>query len=271
MKLQPRCTAEAADLSEVYSALQGEGTRVGERQVFVRFLECHIRCPYCDTPDQDPRVVVPRLEQTPGERDWREVTNPVAAADLLAAIRRLQTHPGLHRAVSFTGGEPLWYHPMIAAVAPPLRAEGWQIYVETDGLLADELAAVAPHVDAIAMDVKLHWARHGFLDREATLRTLAVALTARAATGAELLLKIVVPAGLAREPFLEVVGALADATASAATSGAQPPLILQPVTPYGPVTAGPEPGELLALHGAASALYPACRVVPQVHKLIGQR
>ena len=41
-------------LVEVFSSLQGEGSRLGERPVFVRFGGCHRRCDYCDEPDTIP-------------------------------------------------------------------------------------------------------------------------------------------------------------------------------------------------------------------------
>ncbi len=258
--IEPRCTSESAHLAEVFSAIQGEGTVVGERQVFVRFLECHIRCPYCDTPDQDPKKVTPRLERTAGRRDWEFAANPIPAATILDAILRLQSHGRLHRWVSFTGGEPLWYWPMIEHLAPALRARDLQVYLETDGLLPDELAKVARMVDLCAMDAKLHWKRHDLLDRDATLAFVA---TLRA-LATPYFVKVVVPAGVSRVPFLGAIGELARAT------GGEVPLVLQPVTPYGVVKETPAPAEMLELHELASAVYPACRVVPQVHKLIGQ-
>ncbi len=255
--LTPRCTADAADLAEVFSAIQGEGVLLGERQIFVRFLECHIACNYCDTPDQNPAKMTPRLERTAGLRDWERVANPISRETLLGAIRRLQEHPGLHGWVSFTGGEPLWYWPMVRALSEALRPEGLRTYLETNGLLADELGEVAGVIDMIAMDVKLHPTRHGFLDRDATLAFL------RVARHRELLIKIVIPAKLRLEAFLPVIEAL-----EPEAGGAQ--LILQPVTPYGVVTEAPGPDEMLALQSAVNRIYPGSRVVPQVHKLIGQ-
>lgn len=259
--LEPRCSTDAAHIAEVFSAIQGEGVRVGERQIFLRFLECHIHCPYCDTPDQDPTKVRPKLEQTPGRRDWEVVDNPVSRAQLEAAIGRLQRHPGLHKSVSYTGGEPLWYWPMIEALAPALAALGLSAYLETDGLLPDELDRVIEHIAIVAMDVKLNWRSHDFLQREPTLAFLRRALAAPV----ELQLKVVLPAELDSGAFEGVLRALA------AEAAGKAPLILQPVTPYGPVERGPGPEELLRIQELASRWYPDCRVVPQVHKLISQR
>jgi organic radical activating enzyme len=255
--LSPRCNSEAADLAEVFSAIQGEGVLVGIRQIFIRFLECHIACNYCDTPDQNPARVVPQIEQTAGLRDWEAVVNPVPLERILGAIRRLNKDAGLHRWVSLTGGEPLWYWPMIEALAGPLKADGLRLYLETNGLLAEELRRVVDRIDMVAMDIKLHPTRHGFLDRDATLAFFEVARRR------DLLIKVVIPSRLQLDNFLDVVETIAPLAGGA-------PLVLQPVSPYGVVTEAPSAAQMLAIQGMVNPLYPGSRVVPQVHKLIGQ-
>ncbi len=47
-------------------------------------------------------------------------------------------------------------------------------------------------------------------------------------------------------------------------------VFLQPVTPFGNVTAGPSPDQVLRLQERALRTYPSIRVVPQTHKAIGQ-
>lgn len=36
-------------INEIFYSIQGEGTRAGERCVFIRFTYCNLRCSYCDT------------------------------------------------------------------------------------------------------------------------------------------------------------------------------------------------------------------------------
>src|SRR5205823_12064335 len=106
------------------------------------------------------------------------------------------------------------------------REAGHRIYLETSGELYDRLRAVAPFVDFCAMDIKLPscsgerpmWAEHReFLAvcREFRIETFAKAVVGAESTEAE----IEESARVVAEVWPEV------------------PLVLQPVTPFGPVTA----------------------------------
>ena len=36
-------------IREIFSSIQGEGTHIGEKHVFVRFCKCNLKCDFCDT------------------------------------------------------------------------------------------------------------------------------------------------------------------------------------------------------------------------------
>ncbi len=91
-------------INEIFHSIQGEGTRVGQRCVFVRLTGCPLRCTYCDT-----------------EYAFYE-GHDAAVDDVLARARAFDCP-----FVEVTGGEPLAQ----SAVRPLLRR------------LADEFAVVA--------------------------------------------------------------------------------------------------------------------------------
>jgi organic radical activating enzyme len=255
---------DAADMHvsviEVFSTVQGEGPRVGERQVFVRLAGCDLRCAFCDTPDSFPTPETARLQREAGASDEDRPRNPVEVAALLAAIDRLDRPRGLHAAVSITGGEPLLHPDAVRALAVGARATGLRAHLETGGHRPDELAAVLDVLDEVSPDLKLEsatgtatpWARH-----EAAYRLLE-------ATAKALCVKVVVGADT---PEAEVEAAASFAARHLPSA----PLVLQPATPYGAGPAAPGPARLLALHAAARRGHPDVRVVPQVHRLLGLR
>lgn len=81
-------------VSEVYLSIQGEGPRVGQPTIFVRFAGCNLRCPGwpCDTP----HAIFPELYRN----EWKsvDVTELLEAIQSKAEGRRLN--------ICFTGGEP---------------------------------------------------------------------------------------------------------------------------------------------------------------------
>ena len=41
--------ATEAKIKEIFESVQGEGSIVGFKQLFIRFCGCNLRCKYCDT------------------------------------------------------------------------------------------------------------------------------------------------------------------------------------------------------------------------------
>jgi organic radical activating enzyme len=252
--------AAAVPLIEVFSSFQGEGPRVGERQVFVRLAKCDLRCAFCDTPESYPTPKKARVERAPGEDGDDLLDNPVPIAAILEAIGRLDAPRGLHRAVSVTGGEPLLHPDAVRAIAFGARALGLRVHLETGGHRPKELQDVIAVIDEATPDVKLEsatgfptpWERHR--EAYAVLERARKALAVKAVVGAT-------------TPESEVERAArfcAEALPSA-------PLVLQPATPYGEGPAAPPAAWLRRLHAAAARAHPAVRVIPQTHRVIGAR
>jgi 7-carboxy-7-deazaguanine synthase len=250
-------SARSADLVEVFSAIQGEGPRVGERHLFVRFLHCDIRCGYCDTPACHEPLAAWRLEVTPGAREFVKRPNPEPLESLGAIIGERLTAPVRHSAVAFTGGEPLLQPEAIAALAPAIRARGVRVLLETDGNLPDAFGIARPHVDLLSMDWKLPSAT-GEPDRSAEHRRMLAA-----STGIECWVKAVFVEATPPSEVLAAARAVADVRPDA-------PFILQPASPFGTVARAPSPARALELQQAAQAVHDDVRVIPQVHRMMGQ-
>jgi organic radical activating enzyme len=250
-------SVETVLVTEVFSAIQGEGALVGERQVFLRVTGCNIRCVYCDQPEALEKRPGPcRIEQTPGRRDWLWRESPLPVSEVTDAVDRLW-RAAPHHSVSVTGGEPLLQAGRLGALLPLLVQQGHKIYLETNGTLTRGLAQVLEWVDHIAMDIKLDSVDHQGVDIETHRRFL------QAGIGRHLFVKIVL--GPATAP-----SELDRAVAMVHEVAPETEIFLQPVTPFADVTAAPSPSQVLDLQERALRLHQRVRVVPQTHKLIGQ-
>lgn len=243
-----------AHLTEIYSAIQGEGPAVGERQLLVRLAGCNRQCRYCDTETEPPRTC--RVERRAGKRNWQQIPNPVSSEAALDAIERLARQVR-HESVAWTGGEPLLSERFLRSVLPPLRALGLGQDLHTNATLPGKLAPLLEFFDRICADLKLPSATGEHLDWEATARFLKLA------RGKLLAVKMVVVRGLPGEEFERAL----DLAAGAAP---QATLVLQPVTLLAAGAEPPEPGELLALQERALRTFKRVLVIPQTHKMMGQ-
>jgi organic radical activating enzyme len=253
----------AANLVEIFSAIQGEGLNVGTRQIFVRFGGCDLRCTYCDSVQTWQKQSTCLIEQTAGERDFAAYANPVSAEQLLAWVVS-HNLPHLHDSISLTGGEPLLHSQFLRSWLPAVRqATQLPIYLETGGHRPQQLATVIDQLDLIGMDIKLpstsgeeHWAAH----REF--------LQICAREKCPVFVKIIVSQDT-DSAELQQAARLISAVDS------HIPLFLQPVTPldrpHGPAPSAPDPGQVLEWQSFLKKLLTIVRVVPQTHKMIGQR
>lgn len=250
--------SESVKLVEVFSSLQGEGFRVGERQVFVRLAVCDMKCAYCDTPESiGAAPAQARIQTSPEVHEFEMAPNPMHGEDLGAAIDRLAA--GARRpVVSVTGGEPLLQVAFLERWFAVVR-DRYELVLETHGRLPRALARVVEHLDEVVMDVKVPsatrepaaWGEHAeFLD---------VALGADVA----LTVKAVVSNATTEEELEEILSLFARAGAGARC-------VLQPVTFHPPDGArAPALKQLLEWQTAAFGRGLDVRVVPQVHITMG--
>lgn len=133
-----------ARIVEIFNSIQGEGLYAGEEQTFVRFYGCNMNCKFCDESAKKNFI-----EYTPDE-----------------AIQRIMD--GAKNTISMTGGEPLLHTDFLKEMLPFLKNKGFNIYLETNGILKDRLLEVLDFIDIISMDFKLpsstggpmYWTEH---------------------------------------------------------------------------------------------------------------
>ena len=253
-----------ANLVEIFSSFQGEGPHVGASTLFVRFGECDLRCRWCDSPHTWKPAARCRIEDP--ARGERELENPVPLAEITAAAAALGV--ARHRFVSLTGGEPLLQPDAVRATAAELRALGPRILLETHGLATAALERAIDAIDVVSMDWKLAsevaraGARRGapreqFHEQHA--RFLRVARRA-----GEVYVKVVVTPAT-RDDELDALAR------EVAAVDPEVPVVLQPVTPRGPVKKSPGPAQLLAWQARLEMTLRDVRVIPQTHPGLGVR
>jgi 7-carboxy-7-deazaguanine synthase len=226
-----------AEVTEIFSSIQGEGLYLGVKQIFVRFKGCNLICQFCDTP---------------GDLVAREY-EPL---ELLQAVERIEAESGPHHSLSLTGGEPLLRADFLLEFLPLFRKGKAAVFLETNGTLPAELRKVIDLVDIIAMDFKLpsstgeeaRWEEHRQFLIVGRKKKIFVKAVITAATSDDDICRAI---GLMKEIDREI------------------PLVIQPVHSE---SAAVSVGRLMELAKRASADgLTSVRVIPQVHKMMGVR
>jgi 7-carboxy-7-deazaguanine synthase len=114
-------------VNELYTSVQGEGTRAGRPCTFVRLTGCGLRCSWCDT------------EYAFHEGERRSL------ADVVAYVRAKKLPM-----VQLTGGEPL-EQPGAFDLIRRLADEGFEVVIETGGHV--DTSRVDPRA-VVVLDVK---------------------------------------------------------------------------------------------------------------------
>ncbi len=254
----------SVNLVEIFSSIQGEGTTVGASTLFVRFGECDLRCRWCDSPHTWKPAAECQFELKRGTGEFRTQPNPLHIADVVTAAGVLKVAE--HEFVSLTGGEPLLQPAAARAIAVALRARGPRILLETHGLAIHGLESLVDVVDVVSMDWKLSSdvrratdARNAPVEPFHDVHERFLAIARRAP---EVNVKIVVTCSSGDDEIDEAVDRVARVAPEAT-------LIVQPVTPSGPVRDTPSAERLLALCARIAGHLPKVRLIPQTHKSYG--
>lgn len=221
-----------AKINDIFVSIQGEGKFLGEEQCFVRFYGCNLNCRFCDTKIS--------------------TYTEYFCEELVHRVKEVIGHKGI-KSISITGGEPLLQRDFLIGFLPRLKTEGFSVYLETNGVLHEDLFDVMPYVDIISMDIKLPsstkerplWQEHKqFL---------------KIAREKEVFIKAVICLDTTFEDFKKAVGLVV---------GVDPKItfILQP----NELEIGRDlAGKLQAFRQYSKKYFTDARVIPQLHKILG--
>jgi len=193
----------------------------------------------------------------PGKKSFQPYANPVSVSQLIEIIKSLDKPKGMTHSLSLTGGEPLLQIDFLKEFLPEFKKElKLPIYLETNGVLPDHLSEVVENIDIVAFDLKLpsatglspYWKEHQKALEIATL--------------VEVFVKIVFNKDSKPKELDDAVNLIAGIDEKI-------PLVLQPVTPFGPIKHRPNAEQILAFQAIAKRKLKNVRVIPQTHKIMG--
>ncbi len=242
-----------APLIEIFSSYQGEGPRVGERHLFVRFQDCELTCKYCDTPQGFIENRFCRIETPPFSRKFQNILNPVSTEDLTRIVS------DFHEPIlALTGGEPLQKTPFLMEWLPQVQGR-FKILLETAGIHFSEFRDIAGWVDIVSMDLKLPsvtgmhpwWREH-----ESFLRA------AKENPDREIYIKIIFGSEVEEKDMVRARDLLR-------SIDDRLPVILQPASLFGRFRAIPTIDQIAHWEAFFHNDFPNVRVIPQVHKQLG--
>ncbi len=225
-----------ADILEIFSSVQGEGLRIGQRQIFLRFGNCNLNCSFCDT-------------------DKNNQPDKLSLEDILHRIDDLNASH-IHNWIALTGGEPLMQAEFLQNLLPCIIDRGLKIYLETNGTLTDKLCGVIEYIDMLSVDIKLPsvsrnapcWQEHESFIQEAFKK--------------ELFIKAVVSEELKLEEFDKAVGIIKNINFDI-------PFVIQPETKKASRELNISGDMILSLQERALKILNSVFVIPQAHKMLG--
>lgn len=212
-------------IKEIFTSIQGEGTQIGKKHIFVRFCKCNLNCKFCDT-DFNPKDAL-----------------VFSTKELYEKLNEINCET-----ISFTGGEPLMDIDFLYEFLKEYKEKlNKKIYLETNGVLFEELEKIIDFIDYIAMDIKIESAtgqQNRFLINEKFLKI---------ACQKDVFIKVVFDENVANEE-IDFVCELAKRY--------NVPLILQPKMPLG------DKNNLMENFEKFYEKFSNVQLIPQVHKFL---
>ena len=98
---------------EIFSSINGEGTRAGQLAVFVRMQGCNLNCTYCDTK---------WANEADAKFHW------TSTEEILELLRSMEI-----KNVTITGGEPLLQEKIGELLEAMAKEENLRVEIETNG------------------------------------------------------------------------------------------------------------------------------------------
>lgn len=244
-----------ANISEIFTSIQGEGIFIGEKQLFIRFGGCNIepRCIYCDTD------FIIKEGFSVSKSNYN---NPVSPEKLLAILSNsINQDKKTYHSISLTGGEPLLYSDFLASFLMKIKND-FKIYLETNGILYDNIKNIYNNIDYIAMDFKLpgECGRDYFKEHKEFLKTCLLLNKRNKSNSAYIFVKLVITNKTKKNDIIKSSSIIASLDKSI-------PLILQPVTTES-MLKSPSISTILKLHETAKKYLDNVRIIPQIHKFI---
>lgn len=233
---------------EIFSSIQGEGKYVGTRQAFVRLAGCNLNCKYCDT-DFFPQKFC-KVEKIAGSGEITDYDREMSSDNLINILEGyFKVAP--HHSVSFTGGEPLLSWDFIKDVSGKINIP---IFLETNGILYEELDKIIDNIDIISMDIKFPSAvGKNFFESHKKFLNIA--------QKKDVYVKIILTGETLFEELKEVASLVKSVDENIM-------LVIQPVTPYGGMTA-PDLKKIFETQNILLKYLKNVRVIPQTHRMLG--
>lgn len=219
-----------AKISEIFKSIQGEGIYQGQEQVFVRFYGCNLNCSFCDT----------KIDSYT-EKTVKEVFEEICSFSSFSCV-------------SLTGGEPLLHWEFIKLLSPLLSRINKTVYLETNGVLYDNLKEVIDFIDVVAMDFKFPSSTGGFKLWRQHREFLKIALKK------QVFIKAVIGRDTSYEDVLESIKIMKEI-------GTNIPFVLQPQNPFESLLAF----KLKDFEDIYKKDGIEVKTLPQLHKVLGVR